>query len=400
MEMTKTLRKFIYDHSKDDLPELLLSASRYKDVDVKMAVGQIKARVGIKDKLTLWYNNDRLFFPSVLAVEQCSSEITAMYKQRFVQSEDCLCDLTGGLGVDTYFFSQKANSVIYVEKNEKYCDAAIYNLSILGVSNVRVINGDAIAIVTGNDFRISDANVYYIDPARRGEGNKRMFAVGDCEPDIVKIWSLLLEKRCDIIVKLSPMLDVTQVMNQLPDICELHIISVKNDCKELLVVARAFSPEKSEVCITCVNYISDGEEQIFRFYLSNERSATVSYATNVNRYLYEPNSSILKAGAYKSVGLHYGIKKIHTSSHLYTSDSFFPSFPGRIFEVTSVIPFSSRMCRDLCIEIPRANITVRNFPLSVEELRKRTRIVDGGDIYLFATTLSDSKKVIIRCHKV
>ena len=399
MKMTEALRKFVHDHAGADLSELLLSASRYKDIDVKMAVGQMDARVRIKDKLPSWYNNDRLFFPSVMATEQCSSEITALYKQRLIQSSDCLCDLTGGLGVDAYFFSQKARRVVYVERNEDYCDAARYNLEILGASGVCVINADATDVVANNDSRISEANVFYVDPARRGAGNKRMFAISDCEPDMAKIWSLLRDKRCGVIVKLSPMLDITRVLAQLPGVSEVHVVSVKNECKELLVVVDALWGECSDMQIVCVNYASSGEEQLFRFSLSGEHSATARLAERVGRYLYEPNSSILKAGAYKSVALHYGVEKLHVSSHVYTSDNLVSSFPGRIFEVAGVIPFGSRMCKELMSEIPQANISARNFPLSVDDLRKRTRIVDGGDVYLFATTLADNSKVLIRCRK-
>ena len=403
VKMTETLRKFINEHSKDDLSKLLLSASRYENVDVKNAVVQIKARNSIKDKLPSWYDNDRLLFPSTLAAEQCSSEITALYKQRFVTNTDCLCDLTGGLGVDTYFFSGKARGVIYVERNEDYCNAARYNMDILGASNVSIVNGDAVALVTNEDDRISDVNVFYIDPARRGAGDKRMFAIGDCEPDMNKLWSLLRDKRCKIIVKLSPMLDIMQVLTQLPGICEMHIVSVKNECKELLAVSASPTPTLpqgeggNQTDIICVNYTSGGDEQIFRFSLSDEQYVDACMADGIGRYLYEPNSSIMKAGAYKTVALHYKVKKFHVSSHLYTSESPVYSFPGRIFEVTDVIPFSNRTCKTLSSEIPQANITVRNFPLSVDELRKRTHITDGGNVYLFATTLSDGRKVLIKC---
>ena len=396
MKITDTLRNFIREHAEDDLSVLLLSASRYKDIDVKIAVGQIRARSQIKDKLPMWHSDERLFFPSTLAAEQCSSEITALYKQRFIKSHDCLCDLTGGLGVDTYFFSQIARSVIYVEKNVEYCDAAQYNMAILGASGVRVINADATDVVLNNDSRLSYANVFYIDPARRGEGNKRLFAISDCEPDLNKIWPILLEKHCKIIVKLSPMLDITQVLSQLPGVCEVHVVAVKNECKELLVVS---SDNEHDTQIFCINYTSDNEEQLFRFSLTDEHSATVCFAERVGRYLYEPNSSILKAGAYKSVAARYNVEKLHVNSHLYTSDHLFSSFPGRIFEVEEVISFNSRVCKDLASQIQRANISVRNFPLSADELRKRTRIADGGDIYLFATTLTDKKKVIIKCVK-
>ncbi|MDR2917414.1 MAG: class I SAM-dependent methyltransferase [Tannerella sp.] len=408
MEITETLRKFVQDHAEDDLSELLLSASRYKGVDVRMAVEQIKARKRIKDKLPSWYSDDRLFFPSTLATEQCSSEITALYKQRFVRNDDRLCDLTGGLGVDAYFFSQKVKCVIYVERNKAYCDAARYNLHWLEASNVCVINGDAVDLITRNDERIAGVNIFYVDPARRGEGNKRMFAISDCEPDLNQIISLLLD-RCKILVKLSPMLDITQVLSQIPEVYEMHIVSVKNDCKELLIIAGGLPPESGPVDlpdrtpdpeIVCINYTADGVEQSFRFRLSDERSAVVCFGGNMGRYLYEPNSSVLKAGAYKSVALHYGVEKLHVNSHLYTSDRLIPSFPGRIFEITEIIPFSNRICKTLFSAMPRANISVRNFPLPADELRKRMRIADGGSLYLFATTLSDNKKVLIKCGKV
>ncbi len=406
--MTEILRKFIHDHAEDDLSELLLSASRYKGVDVKMAVEQIKARNQIKDKLPLWYRDDRFFYPSVLATEQCSSEITALYKQRFVQNEDRLCDLTGGLGLDTYFFSQKVRCVTYVEQNKAYCDAARYNFNLLGVSNVRIVNSDAVKFVMEDDEHVADVDIFYIDPARRGAGNKRMFAISDCEPDLTKIWSLL-KRRYKVIVKLSPMLDISQILNQVPEVCEVHIVSIKNDCKELLIIAGNLSREskptdalyeKPDPEIICVNYTADGAEQSFRFRLSDERSAIVHFAGDTHRYLYEPNTSVLKAGAYKSVSLRYGVEKLHVSSHLYASDHIVSSFPGRIFEITEVIPFSSRICKVLSSKITQANISVRNFPLSVEELRKRTHIADGGNVYLFATTLSDNKKVLIQCEKV
>ena len=383
----------------------------------------------------MWHNESRLFYPSVLAAEQCSSERTAIYKQRLVKSDDILCDLTGGLGVDLYFFSQKVRHVIYVEKENEYCDAVQYNMNILGASNVCVVNSDAIELVISNDSSISEANVFYIDPARRGISNKRMFAINDCEPDITKIWNLLPGRREEnkeilssiaeveiqpelrmpvkIIVKLSPMLDLNHVLSQLPGIDEVHVLSVKNECKELLIVAsnadcsdsgllkhKASFSQKNEAEIICVNYTTAGAEQSFRFKLSEEHSAPISFVEKTGKNLYEPNTSILKAGAYKSVALRFEIGKLNVNSHLYSSDNLISSFPGRIFEIMEVIPFNNRTSKTLAAIIPQANITVRNFPLSVEELRKRLRICDGGEIFLFATTLQHNKKVLIKCCKV
>ena len=275
MKMTESLQKFIRDHSGDDLSGLLLSTSRYEDIDVKMAILQIKARFQIKEKLPSWFKDDRLYFPSTLATEQCSSEITAIYKQRFIQDGDCLCDLTGGLGVDTYFFAQKAKAVVYVEKDKEYCDAARYNLDLLETSNVSFINADATDVVTNNDSCISDVNVFYIDPARRGAGNKRLFAISDCDPDMAKIWPLLCKKRCKIILKLSPMLDITHVITQLSGVNEVHVVSVKNECKELLIVKGIDLVEKPDIQIVCTNYTTSGEEQSLRFNLQDEHSSVV-----------------------------------------------------------------------------------------------------------------------------
>jgi hypothetical protein len=424
MQMTDSLREFIHEHADDDVLQLVLKAPHDKGIDLRFAVRQITARRQVRDKLPSWYANDRLIFPSVLAAEQCSSERTAIYKQRLVDRNDVVFDLTGGLGVDTYSLSRKARQVTYVERNAEYCEAAVYNMKQLGAHNVSIRCGDAVDLITGRapGLTLGDAgqaagnaelppaaDVFYIDPARRGAGNKRMFAMKDCEPDLTEIWPLLREKRVKIIVKLSPMLDISQVLSQLPDVTEVHVVSVRNDCKELLVVARGrYAPDgkasrdvsgKSGVKIHCVNFTSSGEEQSFLFCRDEENAAVAAYAKDVGRYLYEPNASLLKAGAYKMVSSRYGLEKLHVNSHLYTSETCLPSFAGRIFKVKDVYKFDNRLCRELSARIARANLSVRNFPLSVDELRKRTRIADGGDVYLFATTLSDGRKILADCRK-
>lgn len=436
--MTESLSEFVRAHANDDVSELLLSAGRYPEVDMKIAAVQIQARMRVRGKLPHWWQQGRLFYPSVLAAEQCSSELTARYKQQLVHEHDILCDLTGGLGVDAFFFSQKVKWVTYVEKMENYCEAARYNMSVLGVSNVGIVHGDAVDLVESSDSCITGTTVFYIDPARRGVGDKRVFALRDCEPDLTYFAPLLLKNGRKLIAKLSPMLDITAVLNQLPAICEVHILSVKNECKELLVVAgvpddsmigfsvalpASFGVEavESPIPLICCVHFSDvssvsdttpatpttfaptfaaGGVQSFRFTLPEEQQAVISFAVSPGRYLYEPNASILKAGAFKSVAVRFGLDKLHAGSHLYTSDCLLDLFPGRCFEVEEVIPFSSRLIKRLSTDIPQANIAVRNFPLSVDELRKRTRIADGGDVYLFATTLSDNQKVLLKCYKV
>ena len=421
MKMTESLRKFIRDHAEDDPSELLLNVSRYQDVDIKTSVIQIKARKQIKDKLPEWYKDDRLFFPSTLAAEQCSSEITALYKKRLLHQNDWLCDLTGGLGVDSFYLAQKIRHVTYIEKNKVCCDTAQANFSTLGATNIHVINEDAIAFLKNKDEYIAGINTFYIDPARRGTGNKRLYAISDCEPDLKEIIDLL-PTYYKLIIKLSPMLDITKALKQIPSVREVHILSVKNECKELLFVVESNpcnNTPKADPVIFCINYQGNNVEQSFCFRLSDERVVVAPMANNdyctvdrarlsvdaviapkAEHFLYEPNASILKAGAYKSVAWRYGVEKIHTNSHLYTSKELVMTFPGRIFEITEVFPFNNRICKTISSVIPQANITVRNFPLTVDEVRKRTRINDGGDVYLFATTLPDNKKALIKCHKV
>lgn len=421
MEMTDRLRMFIREHMEDDVVQLVLHASRYKEVDVRFAVEQIVARRQIKEKLPVWYADDRLIYPSSLATEQCSSEQTALYKQRLVDGEGIVCDLTGGLGADSYFLSLKVSRLIYVERNASYCDVAAYNMEQLEVRNIQILNDNAVALLMERPEKLSGVNVFYMDPARRGAGNRRVFALEDCEPDLNELWPLLCRSKCKVIAKLSPMLDIRRLLLQLPGIREVHVVSVRNDCKELLLVADLScvpddlknddvvpnsllnspgSDDELDVQVHCVNFTTSGEEQSLHFSYGEERTTVAAFAGEVGRYLYEPNASILKAGAYKTVSLRYGLEKLHTSSHLYTSDTLLPFFAGRIFEVSHVYKFDNRLCRNLSEQIPRANISVRNFFLSADELRKRMRMADGGDVYLFASTLSGNRKVLIECRKV
>ena len=351
MEQIEELSRFIKEHASDDLNRLLLSASRYPGIDIPFVVDQLKSRRQIKDKLPSWYQNDRLVFPAKIAAEQCSSEQTALYKQRLVDPQAHVCDLTGGLGIDSYFFSRKVRQVTYIERFPAYCEAAIHNFKVLDVGNVTVLNGDSTELID----KIDGIDVFYIDPARRGEGNKRVFALQDCEPDLTKLVPVLFGHAPKVIAKLSPMADIHMTLDLLPDVTAIQV---------------------------------------------EEREAVASIRGEVKRYLYEPNASILKAGAFKAVATRFGLNKLHVSSHLYTSDEVVPSFPGRSFVVDEVIPFTNKQCKTLSRQIPQANITVRNFPLSVDELRKRTKIADGGTIYLFATTLENGDKVLIKTHKI
>lgn len=388
------MKQFIQEHAGDDLNKLLLSSSRYPTMDIPFAVDQIAARRQLRDKLPSWYANDNLIYPSKIAAEQCSSELTARYKQQLIKEGEGVCDLTGGLGVDSSFFSQKANRLIYIERFENYCEAARHNFQSLAIKNIEVIKGDATEVVE----TLEGIDVFYIDPARRGEGNKRVFALSDCEPDLSRLLPVLFQRAPKVIAKLSPMVDIQHTLHLLPETTEVHVLSVKNECKELLFVmerGNCLSP-----LIYCQNILSEEEEQSFQFTYQEEQGEQARMAGQIQEYLYEPNASILKAGAFKCLSSRLMIEKLGISSHLYTSTRCIPDFPGRVFSVEAVYPFTGKLCKTLSKEIPKANITVRNFPLSVAELRARTKITDGGELYLFATTLAGGEKVLIKGRKV
>lgn len=394
MNLTDTLRRFIRQHASDDLSRLLLSASRYPEIDIPFAVEQIASRRQIRDKLPSWYADDRLIFPSKIAAEQCSSEWTAAYKQRLVEAGQCLCDLTGGLGIDSYFFSRKIRSVLYIERFSAYCEAARANFNVLGAANIEVRKGNSTEMLSS----LPPQDVFYIDPARRGDGNRRVFALQDCEPDLPALLPSLWQKAPKVIAKLSPMADLRHTLELLPDTTAVHVLSVRNECKELLFVMERNQPVASPL-IHCVHQTSRGVEESFVFTLEEEQRAMSDFAQRIGHFLYEPNASLMKAGAFKTVGRRMRMQKLHASSHLYTSDEWESSFPGRQFVVEEIIPFAGKTVKTISRALPRANLTVRNFPLSVEVLRKRLKIREGGEVYLFATTLFSGEKVLIRCHK-
>jgi hypothetical protein len=390
-----TMKQFIREHADSDLSRLLLSASRYPGIDVPFAVRQIACRRQIREKLPSWYSNDDLIYPAGIAAEQCSSEQTASYKQRLVDETEYVCDLTGGLGVDSFFLSRKAKHVTCIERVGKYCDAARHNFASLGADNIDVMEGDATRCLDGLPQPV---DVFYADPDRRSGGGKRIFAVRECDPDLTAILPSLLQRARRVIAKLSPMADISLTLSLLPGVREIHILSVGNDCKELLFVIERDAPASSPAA-HCINFRAEGKEEAFTFGIAEEKDFPATWAAGgVQAYLFEPNASILKAGAFKTV-TRLGVCKLNVNSHLYTSDRMPEDFPGRCFRVEDVISFGSKNYRNLHKTIPCANITVRNFPLSVKELRQRTKVAEGGETYLFATTLYDDAKVFIICRK-
>ncbi|MGL5015904.1 MAG: class I SAM-dependent methyltransferase [Bacteroidales bacterium] len=396
MEFTQELFQFIEDHISEDPSRLILNAKRYPNIDVPFCVEQIIVRRQVKDKLPSWSKNPKMLFPSKLASEQCSSELAAKYKQRLVMAARSGCDLTGGLGIDSSFLAQGCEKFYYFERFPLYCQVAKHNFNELGLNQIEVIEGDSTKLFES----LPQLDFIYVDPARRSDCNKRIFELTDCEPDVSALYYTLLNKAKRLIVKLSPMADINRVVEILPDTIEIHVVSVKNECKELLVVVEQRNGgEVIDPPIYCVNFSTNGEEN-FLFTRQEEKEAQNIYVTKPELYLYEPNVSLLKAGAFKTIVTRYRLKKLHKHSHLYTSDELIEGFPGRRFRIESTEFFSKKWLQGALKVSPQANIATRNFPMSVEELRKRSKISDGGELYLFATTMADDQKVIIYSRKV
>lgn len=393
MPYTPEMQAFIIAHASDNTDKLLLSAKRFPEIDVPYAVEQILARRQIKEKIPSWYAVEGLVYPSRLSTEQCSSEQTARYKQQLLKGNS-LCDLTGGLGVDCFYLSQQARTATYIERFPNYCEAARHNFSLLGAEHIQVVQADVREI-----FDTLKADTFYIDPARRTQDNKRAFALADCEPDIVQLKDTLLKNAGRLIVKISPMADLEETLRLLPETVEIHILAVKNECKELLfLLENTFTPPE-KVKIVASNLQPNKTPSTFQFYLQEEKEASLITAERPESYLYEPHTALLKSGAFKLTAIRYRLKKLHRHSHLYTSSQRVPDFPGRCFKIEEVIPFSAKQLKQIAKEIPQANLTVRNFPLSVVKLRERTGIKEGGDIYLFASTLANEQKVLLLTHK-
>ena len=392
MQLSLETLRFIEENARADVRSLALQAKKYPQVDMAMAVVQIAGRQIAEAKVPSWYRTEGLLYPKHLSMEQCSSEATAIYKAGLVEG-DTFADLTGGFGIDCFFLSRKFKQADYVERQTELCELAMHNFPLLGLK-IGVHNEDGVEYLK----QMHPVDVLFLDPARRdGHGGKTV-AISDCEPDVSALEDLLVEKAKKVMVKLSPMLDLSLALKALKYVREVHVVSVNNECKELLLILEK-STDSSEIVIHCEQITSTGEHQHYAFTQEQERTSDCPLSAEVGAYLYEPNASILKAGAYRSLTQAYPVKKLHASSHLYTSPYYIEGFPGRRFQVEAVSGFGKKELKTLLQGLEKANLTIRNFPSSVAELRKRLKLKEGGECYLFATTLSDESKVIIKCRK-
>lgn len=362
------------------------------DVDLSFALQQIQGRQKAKGKLPEMYENNDIIFPPSVSMEQCSSEATARYKAGLVHG-DSFADLTGGFGVDTLVFAKCFKQGFYIEPSTELCDVFEHNVHAMGIRNIQIRQGCMEEILP----TLPEMDIFYLDPSRRDEHGRRVVSLDDCTPNVPLHKDALLGKtRQGVWVKLSPMLDLKAALQQLPETKEIHVLAVQGECKEILFLLSHDTADTIEY--HAVN-IQGGNVQDFQFCSMEEAEATPELADCVGKYLLEPNAAVMKAGAFKCVATRYGLRKLHTHSHLYTCDEPLANFPGRVFTVEKIVPFSKKEIKRQLADMGKANVAVRNFPLTAEELRKQLKLGDGGDVYLFGTTLRDGEKVLVVTRK-
>ena len=438
--MNQATQDFIRQHQDDDVRQLAFLGSKYPEVNMPFALDQIRGRKMARVKLPRWASIDGIIYPPHISMEQCSSEATALYKAelaerllnqqkikicefttkdtvapKFAKNEGtcenqgkvAFADLTGGFGVDFSYIAERLGvRAMYVERQEHLCEKAKENFLRLGLANAEVKNGDGIEVL----HTLEHLSLIFIDPARRDDAGNKVVSLKDCTPDVTILQEEMLSKADYVVIKLSPMLDWHRAVNELSHVREVHIISVNNECKELLLVLSARNMGNMEASsadgevkrtvnlrIYCIN-----DAQSFVCDESDMETSSVKIAPSTldeMQYLYEPNASLMKAGCFGVLSGRYDARMLSKNSHLFVSREPITAFPGRSFRIIAVSSFNKKELKRHLSGITKANIATRNFPLSVAELRKRLKLKDGGETYIFATTLSDESHVLVITEK-
>ena len=438
--MNQATQDFIRQHQDDDVRQLAFLGSKYPEVNMPFALDQIRGRKMARVKLPRWASLEGIIYPPHISMEQCSSEATALYKAelaerllnqqkikicefttkdtvapKFAKNEGTcenqgkvgFADLTGGFGVDFSYIAERLGvRAMYVERQEHLCEKAKENFLRLGLANAEVKNGDGIEVL----HTLEHLSLIFIDPARRDDAGNKVVSLKDCTPDVTVLQEEMLSKADYVVIKLSPMLDWHRAISELSHVREVHIISVNNECKELLLVLSARNMGDMEASsadgevkrtvnlrIYCIN-----DAQSFVCDESDMETSSVKIAPSTleeMQYLYEPNASLMKAGCFGVLSERYDARMLSKNSHLFVSREPIEAFPGRSFRIIAVSSFNKKELKRHLSGITKANIATRNFPLSVAELRKRLKLKDGGETYIFATTLSDESHVLVITNK-
>ena len=398
--MNEATRLFIRQHQDDDIRQLALRGTKDPEVDLSFALQQIDGHRRALEKLPSWAAIEGIVYPPHLSMEQCSSEQTARYKAEVAGSGESFVDLTAGFGVDSAFIAQRFKKAVCVELQPELCAISSANLQLLGLRQIEVVNGNGIDYL----HTMPPADLVFIDPARRDEHGGRTYGIADCTPNVLEIIDELLAKAQRVMIKLSPMLDWRKAVEDIGKqyVSAVHIVSVNNECKELLIELKRWKGEEvKEMKVVCVNLLSDGSEERFEFDAQTPSPIkTIHYSLFTIHFLYSPNSSVMKAGCFDLLAERFGVMPLHVNSHLFVSDVRVSDFPGRAFIIEKTTTMNKRELKESLAGMTQANIAVRNFPLSVADLRKRLKLQDGGDTYIFATTVENVGHLLLICRKL
>ncbi len=383
------VQKFILENVDQDVSKLILKKNPFPNLSWSTIANQIISKRKAKTKLPTWFNLDNIVFPLPISIEQTSSEIAAKHKAAIVSGE-LLIDLTGGFGVDCYYFSKKMEKVIHCEINDDLSSIVQHNFEVLNTKNIECKNGDGFEILK----RINQkADWIYIDPSRRNDSKGKVFMLKDCLPNVPLLLNDYFTFSDKILVKTAPILDITAGLLELKNVKCIHIVAINNEVKEILwEIWKRYS---GNILIKTTNY-NKTDLQNFEFELK-ENKQTVEIS-EPKKYLYEPNAAILKSGAFNEVAIQFRLSKLHQHSHLYTSDDLI-DFPGRVFIVNQYFDYSNVEMKNF-MQNKKFNITTRNFPISVEDIRKKWKIIDGGNLYSFFTTNVNNNKIVLICEKI
>ena len=407
-----TTQEFITQHLDDDIRQLALRHAGRTDIDLAYALDQIAGRQRARTKLPRWAATEGIIYPPHISMEQCSSEQTAMYKAAVMRrlitelpilpvlpaNPLTLVDLTGGFGVDFSYLAPLFGKAVYIERQSHLCDISRHNMAALGISQAEVVCGDCAQIIE----EISHATLVYADPARRSQSGGRTFAISDCTPDVLSMREELLEKADYVMLKLSPMLDWRKAAADMgAQVGEVHIVSVGNECKELLLVlSRKYTKIERIYCVNDGQTLSFTPEELSQSsQFSHNSQPSQSSQPTPPAFLYEPNASLMKAGCFALLEQRYAARQASRDSHLFLSPVEIPQFPGRGFAIRAITTMNKRELKAALAGVGRANVSVRNFPMTADALRKKLKLRDGGDTYIFGTTTGDGRHMLIICEK-
>ena len=386
--LNTNVQQFISENLKTDITKLILKGSPFSDVSIQELANQIVAKQKAEHKLASWFRTQQIYYPSKINIEQTSSEHTANYKSNLVKGASII-DITGGFGIDCFYFSKRFEAVTHCEINTELSTIVAHNFKQLKLNNITTFSGDAFDFLRSTKEKF---DCIYIDPSRRDAVKGKVFLLQDCIPNVPENIDFLFSKTNQILIKTSPILDITSAINELKFVKEVHVIAIHNEVKELL-----FLLDKEHSKSIEIKTVNIGKEETKTFHFTYKEDLYSEYSEPLS-YLYEPNSAILKSGGFHQITNQLNVSKLQQHSHLYTADILL-DFPGRTFKIEQVLSYDKKKLKKLLPE-NKANITIRNFPKTVAQIRKETKIKEGGTIFIFFTTNFKNELTVVICRKI